>query len=1052
MWVATLLFLSATCPGVGSETTKVIKNDAVPPLENTGAIDGRTPRTQSSLASSTPSLPPASDTSLTATATAAAGEAAAAAAAALTAAPKTVIAADKNDPWLHDMSNFPASYTFRNEVYNRPFRYRGPLKNLQDAYTLWFDCLRAERAKALEEGPMLTKEGQTYCHRLGHRINRVQRNRLNPVRAAAYPVDRIPVPSRDIFLDQYSTLSRPVILEKMSTSMIPTSTQEQAQEQAHEQAQEQAQEPAQEQAQSQSQQQSEQQSTIRSCLSDHSNLPSFSLREVCPDALMNGGYSIPTFAAEDALQTIRTVMSEAIGEAELNIPMWPTVWQTTHGTTAKQGFAVMPSLRLSQAPSGAHVLLAVLEGAVSVRLYAPHEARLHLTTSIDEFGQRTYHQRNNGHFRHNSSNHATKTLYELVTVHAPDALFVPSGFVYAWDTASDSSSDVIVVTQGFVDAGALNHLKDETELEWNRVDAMSALSESPLAAAASPPTPTSTPPVKETNADKMILKNYARTARLLSTMHGKNVPFSLSKSGNLDSTLTISWEEYNQQAQGTPQLPTGTGSTGGAIQKSKKNQYRAWRMEKIWEKKMLSMVPAPPKIIDVPYVGWESVRFKIAVPYGADSSFHSVHHGFVLVWSLMNNYTFMEDINATGSHEMTMKDHCWKDIKSSTNKEKVETLMLETIFVCECQVLQPDSYYALRLATKTSVAVGSSSPAYSVQTRSLSVPPTMEAPASCGMKVITYTDVEGNKRITPDICISVMAPHGDGGRPITTLLFRWKRAGEYHTHTHAPWRYMVSHDDVASVTGVSPTLQRHLHNVVPNATIVIQVTAETSIGMGAWSEDLVVNTTVVQHDSNVAVALHASSVAPAFVEVEEVDTKLLPLHVQVGRRLTSMDDIDLSSPLGILSMTTHKLDIVRHDGTSTVRVSTDGWRLHHAPTTHEVYAPLIIADPIDASEDFFYNNVQGHIVLIERGGGIPFRDKVRRAQLAGAVAVVLMDNTGKCTDEWYQGCVPGGSKQNGEGFAFQDKKTFWEGIDTPTLMITQKDARLIQQWIGSPLM
>ena len=88
---------------------------------------------------------------------------------------------------------------------------------------------------------------------------------------------------------------------------------------------------------------------------------------------------------------------------------------------------------------------------------------------------------------------------------------------------------------------------------------------------------------------------------------------------------------------------------------------------------MLSMVPAPPKIIDVPYVGWESVRFEIAVPYGADSSFHSVHHGFVLVWSLMNNYTFMEDINATGSHEMTMKDHCWKDIKSSTNKDDAIT-------------------------------------------------------------------------------------------------------------------------------------------------------------------------------------------------------------------------------------------------------------------------------------------------------------------------------------------------------------------------------------------
>ena len=90
--------------------------------------------------------------------------------------------------------------------------------------------------------------------------------------------------------------------------------------------------------------------------------------------------------------------------------------------------------------------------------------------------------------------------------------------------------------------------------------------------------------------------------------------------------------------------------------------------------------------------------------------------------------------------------------------------------------------------------------------------------------------------------------------------------------------------------------------------------------------------------------------------------------------------------------------------------------------------------------------------MIERGGGVPFRDKVRRAQLAGALGVVLMDNTGKCTDAWHQGCVPGGSKHNGEGFAKEDKVSSWEGIDTPTLMITKKDAETIKLFVGAPLM
>ena len=84
--------------------------------------------------------------------------------------------------WLQEMSTFPQSYSFRNEVYNRPFRYRGKLTNRQDAYNLWFDCLKALRAPALEEGPMLTKEGHAYCHRLGHRITKEQRGEKNTCR------------------------------------------------------------------------------------------------------------------------------------------------------------------------------------------------------------------------------------------------------------------------------------------------------------------------------------------------------------------------------------------------------------------------------------------------------------------------------------------------------------------------------------------------------------------------------------------------------------------------------------------------------------------------------------------------------------------------------------------------------------------------------------------------------------------------------------------------------------------------------------------------------
>lgn len=36
-------------------------------------------------------------------------------------------------------------------------------------------------------------------------------------------------------------------------------------------------------------------------------------------------------------------------------------------------------------------------------------------------------------------------------------------------------NQVVIITHGFVDASALNHFKDEMELEWNHVDATSAM-------------------------------------------------------------------------------------------------------------------------------------------------------------------------------------------------------------------------------------------------------------------------------------------------------------------------------------------------------------------------------------------------------------------------------------------------------------------------------------------------------------------------------------------------------------------------------------------------
>ena len=974
----------------------------------------------------------------------------------------------KTIPWLRDLSYYPKAYTYRNQVYNRPFRYRGRLNNVQDAYTLWFDCLQAERATPLENGPMLNKKGQAYCHRLGHRINKLQRVRLNPISTATateFEIESVPVPTRDAFVEYYGTTSKPVVFEKLATVMLPGD---------------------------QDQESASKRTTVASCISKHKTMQTFSLPTVCPEALINGGYLIPTFAAEDVIQTIRSTMKNKINEAKLTTPMWPIVWQTTAPDATENtedGDGVSPSstsifstsVPLSQTPSGAHLMLIAYKGEINVKMYSPFETKLYLKNTINENGIRTFHY-------NDAINDATAT-YKSVTVTAPDVLYIPSGYVYTFDaiqTIMDGGlvdkidNQVVIITHGFVDASALNHFKDEIELEWNHVDATSAMLPRPPVARkleASEDMEDNTDDTEDTGGFGMsILSTYSQTARLLSSMHGKDVPFAMAAKSVLSDASAahspVSWEQYTRQLS-----DDATESNTNGVQKKKGKNYRVWRRLKLFEKKMSSIIPATPILTNLVYVGAELVQMKVLLPYSSDSSFHSIHEGFVLHWSLMNSYTDVHNINATGSHHMKLKDHCWKESIDETAEATttVPTTPVPTTYLCECKVLKPESSYALRLATWTTSTVGSSSIAVGIQTGSLSIPPTIQKPISCGIKMITYTDLKGDVRVTPELCISIQPPYNNGGRAITSLIYRWKRKGPRYSYMNTPWTFSVTEEEMKHVNGNSPIISKMLHNIIPNATIYVQVASKNSLGLSEWSEQVMFDTTIVQHNPDVKIMHYGSSVAPLFLDMNDITIDLLPRHIQSNieqkkRRLHSdvngtpdgtpvtsitLKDLDLSHPLGIISMETHLLQIVRRDGgTDLVTDQVVGWRLHHSSLTHDVSASIVIADPIDASEEYFYNSdeMKSKIVFIERGGRIPFRDKIQRAQLAGAVGVIIMDHTGKCTKDWHQGCVPGGAKHNGEGFAKEDKNYQWEGIDTPTLLITKEDGERIKKWIGSPLM
>jgi len=119
------------------------------------------------------------------------------------------------------------------------------------------------------------------------------------------------------------------------------------------------------------------------------------------------------------------------------------------------------------------------------------------------------------------------------------------------------------------------------------------------------------------------------------------------------------------------------------------------------------------------------------------------------------------------------------------------------------------------------------------------------------------------------------------------------------------------------------------------------------------------------------------------------------------------------------------------------------WSAHYSPRTHSVSAEVVRTDPEKAVTPIRnVNIVRDRIALIMRGGA-PLRTKILHAQRAGAVGVMIYDNTRKCNKKFDQRCSPGGDKSKGSGFAAQDTPDSWSEITIPSVLIREVDGRRI---------
>lgn len=112
----------------------------------------------------------------------------------------------------------------------------------------------------------------------------------------------------------------------------------------------------------------------------------------------------------------------------------------------------------------------------------------------------------------------------------------------------------------------------------------------------------------------------------------------------------------------------------------------------------------------------------------------------------------------------------------------------------------------------------------------------------------------------------------------------------------------------------------------------------------------------------------------------------------------------------------------------------DVWEAHFHPSDYRVSGELVYAVPNDVSADILNeDSVRGNIVLIDRGK-VPLVTKVRRAQEAGAVGVVIVDD-GSCNQNFECGGNLG-SRSHGY-FCAQDHAVLWKNIVIPTVLTLQ---------------
>jgi hypothetical protein len=699
---------------------------------------------------------------------------------------------------------------------------------------------------------------------------------------------------------------------------------------------------------------------------------------------------VPKYVASDYFQRLPA------GDQLAPLKRFPAVF------AAKPGGA-----KLHQCPIGANMLLLVLQGDLKVEVFErEHAAWLYPD------GPRWSKPALN-------SPHAAKADRHTGTVKAQEALFAPSGSVVS--TAAEGAEQALVMQYCYIDAS-------------NFPDAMAELFYDAM--------------VDEASRSAYQYFMYSRRADKEASENGS--PLFSNIMEREPELLNQTWSRYRAWPRTVDKAALAIRMR--ANKKKKKDAFKNWQAEKQWEARVAARTLTPPLQPTVVDIGRKNVTLRFTNPGEKREDDDSVL-GYKITWvqegrdgsgKVVGEASFIE-VNDTDAKRVPRPE-------GDTAKD---------ILVVQLGSLLPNTTYSFTIAvymgTNEDISFGPASlrsAAYN----------TMPEGVAATVQLAPWLQKDGSGAHA--LSLHFPKPVDDGGSDILYYLIQIRKEigyvrhqrhlvgeGEDAAREEKVWKLADHQRDehydhnlkirpsVVSLGG-QQLVPASVNNLVPNTTYIVRVAAVNARGVSqfsakseglktalpsGWSQDSTGNTKREGETGSIYGHGH-----PHFqFHHEGYDAQRLGVIVHL---------FDAKEELMVSPMI--------HDGDEhEAPFLAETWSSHHNPGHHDVVAEVVMADPPLADKPLLNAHQARHRLLLVDRGGVPLLHKVRVAQDAGAIGVLIADG-GKCNNTFDQICCPGADKSRNEGFAAPDPVSQWKTVHIPVALLHKADADKIKELIA----